>query len=61
MTMYYDMKGKSLNKAYWYYDGRVDMTSKGYLPYLVLALFMLLFFSIGTINSLSFQVFSKIS
>ena len=42
----YDMKGKFINKAYWYYDGRVDMTSKGYLPYLVLALFMLLFFNV---------------
>ena len=39
----YDMDRKSLNKAYWYYDGRVDMTSKGYLPYLVLALSALIF------------------
>lgn len=40
------MKGQSINKAYWYFDGRVDMTSKEYLPYLVLALFMLLIFNI---------------
>ena len=44
--MYYDMEGNSVNKVYWYYDGRVDMTSKGYLPYLVLALFMLLLFNV---------------
>ena len=42
----YDMYGNSVNKAYWYYDGRVDMDSKGYLPYLVLALSMLLLFNI---------------
>ena len=42
----YDMDRKSLNKAYWYYDGRVDMTSKGYLPYLVLALSELILFNV---------------
>ena len=42
----YDMDRKSLNKAYWYYDGRVDMTSKGYLPYLVLALSALMLFNV---------------
>ena len=42
----YDMKGNSVKEMYWYYDGRVDMTSKGYLPYLVLALCMLLFFNV---------------
>ena len=42
----YNMEGRRINKAFWYYDGRVDMTSKEYLPYLVLALFMLLIFNI---------------
>ena len=42
----YDMKGNSIKEMYWYYDGRVDMASKGYLPYLVLALCMLLFFNV---------------
>ena len=42
----YDIEGNHIHKAYWYYDGRVDMTSKSYLPYLVLALFMLLFFNV---------------
>ena len=40
------MKGEHINKALWYYNGSVDMTSKDYLPYLVLALFMLLTFNI---------------
>ena len=40
------MEGNSINKAYWYYDGRVDMTSKGYLPYLVLALSALMLFNV---------------
>ena len=42
----YNMKGQSVNKGYWYYDGRVDMTSKEYLPYLILAVSMLLIFNI---------------
>ena len=42
----YDMHGNHIYKAYWYYDGRVDMTSKGFIPLLVLALFMLLFFNV---------------
>ena len=42
----YDMHKKRILKAYWYYDGRVDMTSKGYIPTLVLALLMLLFFNV---------------
>ena len=40
------MHGNHILKAYWYYDGRVDMTSKGYIPLLLLALFMLLFFNV---------------
>ena len=42
----YDTENNCVHKAYWYYDGRVDMTSKSHLPYLVLALFMLLFFNV---------------
>ena len=42
----YDMHRNRILKAYWYYDGRVDMTSKGYIPTLVLALLMLLFFNV---------------
>ena len=42
----YNMEGRRINKAFWYYDGRVDMTSKEYLPYLVFALCMLLIFNI---------------
>ena len=42
----YDVHGNHILKAYWYYDGRVDMTSKGYIPILLLALFMLLFFNV---------------
>ena len=42
----YDVHGNHILKAYWYYDGRLDMTSKGYIPILLLALFMLLFFNV---------------
>ena len=42
----YNMKGQIVNKAYWYYNGSVDMTSKDYLPYLMVAIFMLLVFNI---------------
>ena len=42
----YDMHKNRILKSYWYYDGRVDMTSKGYMPTLVLALLMLLFFNV---------------
>ena len=45
-SQFYDMHGNHILKAYWYYDGRVDMTSKGYIPILVLALFMLLLFNV---------------
>ena len=45
-SLLYDMHGHHILKAYWYYDGRVDMTSKGYIPILVLALFMLLLFNV---------------
>ena len=42
----YDMHGHHILKAYWYYDGRMDITSKGYIPILVLALIMLLLFNV---------------
>ena len=42
----YNMKGQTVSKAYWYYNGSVDMTSKDYLPYLMVAIFMLLIFNI---------------
>ena len=53
----YDVEGNRIHKAYWYYDGRVDMTSKSYLPYLVLALFMLLFFNMFPLALLAFYPF----
>ena len=59
----YDRKGHRINRAYWYYDGTIDMTSKAYIPYLVLALFMLLIFNIFPLILLTlypfrcFQVF----
>ena len=42
----YNMKGQIVNEAYWYYNGSVDMTSRDYLPYLMIAIFMLLIFNI---------------
>ena len=42
----YNMQGQSVNKAYWYYNGGVDMTSTDYLPYLMIAVLMLLTFNI---------------
>ena len=45
-SLIYDTKGHIVKKVYWYYDGRVDMTSREYLPYLVLAIFMSLIFNV---------------
>ena len=42
----YDMNGRSVSNAYWYYDGRVNMTSNEHLPYLLLDSFMLLIFNV---------------
>ena len=53
----YDMHRNHILKAYWYYDGRVDMTSKGYIPFLVLALFMLLFFNVFPLALLALYPF----
>ena len=53
----YDVDGNNIHKAYWYYDGRVDMTSKSYLPYLVLVLFMLSFFNMFSLALLALYPF----
>ena len=53
----YDMHGNHILKAYWYYDGRVDMTSKGYIPILFLALFMLLLFNVFPLALLALYPF----
>ena len=45
-SLLYDINGHLVSKSYWYYDGRVDMTSGEYLPYLVFALSMLFSFNI---------------
>ena len=42
----FNLKGQSVHKFLWYYNGSVNMTSKDYLPYLVLAIFMLVVFNI---------------
>ena len=55
----YDRESNRIHKAYWYYDGRVDMTSKSYLPYLVLALFMLLFFNVFPLTLLALYPFKR--
>ena len=42
----YNMSHVAVNKAYWYYDGSVDLASKDYIPYLILAVLMLVIFNI---------------
>ena len=42
----YNMEGQIVNVAYLFYNGTIDMTSKAYLPYFVLALLMLLIFNV---------------
>ena len=42
----YNMTHVAVNKAYWYYDGSVDLASKDYIPYLILAVLMLVIFNI---------------
>lgn len=42
----YNRKGQIVNVAYLYYSGTIDMTSKSYLPYLMLALLMSFVFNI---------------
>ena len=53
----YDVHGNRILKVYWYYDGRVDMTSKDYIPILLLALFMLLFFNVFPLALLALYPF----
>ena len=51
-----------VNQGYWYYDGRVHMTSREYLPYLILALSMLLIFNVFPLVLLTvypFECFQK--
>ena len=42
----YNMKGQSVDISYLYHSGTIDMTSKSYLPYFILALLMLLIFNL---------------
>ena len=57
------VNGQLISKRFWYYDGRVVMTSVEYLPYLVLALSVLLAFNVFPLVLLAlypfkfFQVF----
>ena len=52
-------------KAYWYYDGRVDMTSKGYMNSTPSAstiyVTVIQWVSFGTVSSASLQMLSKTS
>ena len=56
-TDVYNMKGKLVNKALWYVDGRYNLISREYLPYLVLALSMLLIFNVLPLVLLTFYPF----
>ena len=53
----FNMKGHIVSKAYWYHSGNIDMTSKDYLPYLVLAVFMLVTFNLLPLLLLAFYPF----
>ena len=58
----FSMEGQVIKQGYWYYDGRVHMTSREYLPYLILALSMLLIFNIFPLVLLTiypFKYFQK--
>ena len=50
----YNMEGQRVNKAY---DGTVEMASREYLPYLLLAIFMLIAFNILPLALLTFYPF----
>ena len=55
----YNMENQSIKRRpFWYYDGTIEMTSKAYLPYLVLALFMLIIFNILPLLLLTLYPFS---
>ena len=58
----FNIEGKMVNQGYWYYDGRVYMNSREYLPYLILALSMFLIFNIFPLVLLTiypFKYFQK--
>ena len=62
-SLLYDMHGNHILQAYWYYNGRVNMTSKSYVPILLLALFMLLLFNVFPLALLAiypFKCFQRI-
>ena len=54
----YNMKGQTLNAAYLYHNGTIDMTSRSYLPYLTLALLMLLVFNVLPLLLITLYPFS---
>ena len=54
----YDMYGQRV-KVYLYYDGTVEMTSREYLPYLLLAVVMLLVFNILPLLLLTLYPFQR--
>ena len=59
----FNMEGQRLNKVYLYYDGTIEMASKEYLPYLLVAVFMLLTFNILPLALLALypcQCFQKV-
>ena len=58
----FNIEGQVVNQGYWYYDGRIHMTSREYLPYLILALSMFLIFNIFPLVLLTiypFKYFQK--
>ena len=58
----FNMEGQRINKVYLYYDSTIEMTSLEYLPYLLLAVFMLITFNILPFVLLAlypFQCFQK--
>ena len=56
----YNVHRNHILKAYLYYDGGVDMTSKGYIiPILLLALFMLLLFNVFPLVLLTLCPFKR--
>lgn len=57
-THVYNVFNKRVNKAYyWYYDGSMDMTSREYLPYFLVATFMLLMFNVVPLMLLALYPF----
>ena len=42
----YNIDGNSVSLGLWYYDGRVDMASMEYMPYLLISLCMLMIFNV---------------